>query len=263
MVAAAGGVDHAQLTELAAKAFGKLPSDGPSTAALVAAGPSHFTGSEVRIRDPDMDKLHFAVAFKGASWADPQGVALMVIQSLIGAWDKAAGAGSAASTALAQRAAVNGFADSYMAFNTNYHDAGLFGVYCTADPHKGVDDLAWSVMHELARLTYNVGADEVDRAKTALKASLLFAQDGPSGEGGGGRVGGGAWAGSGAAAARPHAPARSRAHLPPPSPFLRRGRGHWAPAARVRPPHPQGRALCTHRRRHARRAQGGGRALHL
>ena len=37
MVAAAGGVDHAQLTELAAKAFGKLPSDGPSTAALVAA----------------------------------------------------------------------------------------------------------------------------------------------------------------------------------------------------------------------------------
>ncbi len=34
----------------------------------------------MRIRDPDMPNIHFAVAFKGASWSDPDSVALMVMQ---------------------------------------------------------------------------------------------------------------------------------------------------------------------------------------
>lgn len=53
-----------------------------------------FTGSDVRIRDPDMPKLHFALAFKGAAWADPDAIPLMVIQALIGAWNKNGMAGA-------------------------------------------------------------------------------------------------------------------------------------------------------------------------
>ncbi len=49
--------------------------------------PAYFTGSDVRVRDPDLPKLHFAVAFKGASWTDPDAIPLMVIQSIIGAWN--------------------------------------------------------------------------------------------------------------------------------------------------------------------------------
>ncbi len=46
------------------------------------------------------------------------------------------------SSKLAQRVAVNGLCKNYMAFNTNYHDTGLFGFYATADPHhQAVDDL--------------------------------------------------------------------------------------------------------------------------
>ena len=46
---------------------------------------------------------------------------------------------------MAQRVAINNLADSYMAFNTNYHDTGLFGFYATADPkHQAVDDLVCS-----------------------------------------------------------------------------------------------------------------------
>ena len=43
--------------------------------------PAMFTGSEVRIRDPDMPTIEFAVAFKGASWTDPDSVPLMVMQA--------------------------------------------------------------------------------------------------------------------------------------------------------------------------------------
>ena len=42
--------------------------------------PFLWTGSDVRIREPDMPTIHFAVAFKGASWSDPDSVALMVMQ---------------------------------------------------------------------------------------------------------------------------------------------------------------------------------------
>jgi len=43
--------------------------------------PAYFTGSEVRIRDPDQATMQFAVAFKGASWTDPDSIPLMVMQA--------------------------------------------------------------------------------------------------------------------------------------------------------------------------------------
>ena len=49
-------------------------------ACLPLQDPFLWTGSDVRIRDPDMPNIHFAVAFKGASWSDPDSVALMVMQ---------------------------------------------------------------------------------------------------------------------------------------------------------------------------------------
>jgi hypothetical protein len=46
------------------------------------------------------------------------------------------------SSMLAQRVAINNLAQSYMAFNTNYHDTGLFGIYAVVDPKtQSVDDL--------------------------------------------------------------------------------------------------------------------------
>jgi mitochondrial-processing peptidase subunit beta len=47
----------------------------------------------VRIRDPDMSLLHFAVAFKGVSWADADSIPLMIMQQMLGGWNKNAGAG--------------------------------------------------------------------------------------------------------------------------------------------------------------------------
>lgn len=46
-----------------------------------------------------------------------------------GGWDKNSATGKHSSSALTQSVAIDGLADSFMAFNTNYHDTGLFGVY--------------------------------------------------------------------------------------------------------------------------------------
>ncbi|KAK9820399.1 hypothetical protein WJX72_009957 [[Myrmecia] bisecta] len=181
VVAGAGGVEHSQLVDLAGKAFAGLPTTPTTAADLVKKDPAIFTGSEVRIRDPDLPLVQFAVAFKGASWTDPDSIPLMVLQTIIGAWDKNAGAGANMSSMLAQRVAINGLANSYMAFNTNYHDIGLFGVYAVADKSADLSDLAWCISREMTRMCYNVGEEEVIRARNQLKATILFSQDGTSG----------------------------------------------------------------------------------
>lgn len=43
--------------------------------------------------DDDIPLAQFAVAFEGASWTDPDSVALMVMQSMLGSWTKHSGGG--------------------------------------------------------------------------------------------------------------------------------------------------------------------------
>ena len=48
---------------------------------------------QVRIIDDDLPLAQFAVAFEGASWTDPDSIALMVIKLMLGSWNKKAGGG--------------------------------------------------------------------------------------------------------------------------------------------------------------------------
>lgn len=182
VVAAAGAVDHAALVASVEKAFGRVPAGGTSAASLVAADPAKFTGSEVRLRDPDLPLVHLAIAFRGASWTDADSIPLMVMQTMLGSWDKNSSAGGEMGSQLAHTVASNGLARSFMGFNTNYHDTGLFGVYATADPKESdMEDLCWTIMRNITKMCYDVNEVDVARAKNQLKASMLFAQDGTTG----------------------------------------------------------------------------------
>ena len=48
--------------------------------------PYRFTGSYVHDRFPDATDCCMAVAFKGASWTDPDSIPLMVMQTMLGEW---------------------------------------------------------------------------------------------------------------------------------------------------------------------------------
>jgi hypothetical protein len=39
-------------------------------------------------RHPDQQQCCMAVAFKGAAWTDPDSVPLMVMQTMLGGWDR-------------------------------------------------------------------------------------------------------------------------------------------------------------------------------
>ncbi|KAG8384632.1 hypothetical protein BUALT_Bualt04G0138100 [Buddleja alternifolia] len=179
VVAASGAVKHEDIVEQVKKLFTKLSTDPTTTSDLVAKEPAIFTGSEIRMLDDDIPLAQFAVAFEGASWTDPDSIALMVMQSMLGSWNKNAGGGKHMGSELAQRVGINEIAESMMAFNTNYKDTGLFGVYAVAKPDC-LDDLAYAIMYEVTKLCYRVSEADVIRARNQLKSSLLLHIDGTS-----------------------------------------------------------------------------------
>ncbi|CAN8269812.1 unnamed protein product [Cochlearia groenlandica] len=179
VIAAAGAVKHEEVVEQVKKLFTKLSSDPTTTCQLVAKEPATFTGSEVRMIDDDLPLAQFAVAFEGASWTDPDSVSLMVMQTMLGSWNKNVGGGKHMGSDLTQRVAINEIAESIMAFNTNYKDTGLFGVYAVAKADC-LDDLSYAIMNEVTKLAYRVSDDDVTRARNQLKSSLLLHMDGTS-----------------------------------------------------------------------------------
>ncbi|KAH9616072.1 hypothetical protein KSS87_019472 [Heliosperma pusillum] len=179
VIAASGAVKHEDVVAKVQKYFTKLSTDPTTASQLVAQEPASFTGSEVRMLDDDVELAQFAIAFSGASYTDPDSVALMVMQSMLGAWDKNSGGGKHAGSGLVQTVSINEIAESIMAFNTNYRDTGLFGVYAVAKPDC-LDDLAFAIMHEISKMCYRVSDDDVTRACNQLKSSLLLHIDGTS-----------------------------------------------------------------------------------
>lgn len=177
VVSAAGAVKHEEVVNLVRSLFTNFSRDPTTADQLVMAKPAIFTACEVRVDDEAMPLAHLAVALEGASWTDSNSIPLMVIQTLIGSWNKTVGVGNCSGSALARRVSTEDLAESMMAFNTNYRDTGLFGIYCTTTPDR-LHGLSCAVMQEIKRLAYQVSETEVIRAKNQLKSCLLLHIDG-------------------------------------------------------------------------------------
>uniref|UniRef100_A0A7S0STA1 mitochondrial processing peptidase n=1 Tax=Chromulina nebulosa TaxID=96789 RepID=A0A7S0STA1_9STRA len=175
VIAGAGAIDHKQLVELTDKYFNKLPSKSSNSLSTIYE-PAIFTGSDKRIRFDSMSEAHVALAFQGASWTSEYAFPLMLIQTILGSWDRTSAVGKNSASKLARDIAEGEFAHSFVTFNTCYKDTGLFGVYLVAPDNK-LDDLMWYTMDNLVRLCHEVTDEEVERAKVQLKANLLTQLD--------------------------------------------------------------------------------------
>lgn len=175
VIAAAGAVDHKQLTDLTQQHFGGLATSSKDVATSHFE-PAVFTGSDKRIRYDSMGEAHVALAFQGASWTSEYSFPLMLMQTLLGSWDRSSASGRNISSKLATDISEGQLAHSYMTFNTCYKDTGLFGVYLVTPDNK-LEDAVWSTLDHMVRLCHNVTDQEVERAKTQLKANMLMQLD--------------------------------------------------------------------------------------
>lgn len=179
VVAGAGAVDHKQLADLTQKHFGGIPT-APKNGKLVTMEPAVFTGSDKLIRFDSMKEAHVALAFEGASWSSEFAFPLMVIQTILGSWDRSGPSGGNIASRLAQDFAIKDSVQSFMTFNTCYKDTGLFGVYAVAD-EKSLEEMTYRLTFNITRMCHEVTDEEVARAKNQLKANMLIQMDNFSG----------------------------------------------------------------------------------
>eukprot|EP00186_Timspurckia_oligopyrenoides_P003637 CAMPEP_0182449328 /NCGR_PEP_ID=MMETSP1172-20130603/33433_1 /TAXON_ID=708627 /ORGANISM="Timspurckia oligopyrenoides, Strain CCMP3278" /LENGTH=492 /DNA_ID=CAMNT_0024646559 /DNA_START=22 /DNA_END=1497 /DNA_ORIENTATION=+ len=178
----AGDIEHEELVKLGEKFFGNMPAApvAQSAVELCNQDPAFLTGSMVNIRNDDMPDAHLAVAFETCGWAHPDAPAFMVMQSLLGGWDRASAIGDVTSNKLA--AAMNATTDAhrYVTFNTSYTDTGLFGVYAVGDG-LDLDEVAYAMMTHMIGPSSEVDESALEIAKQALKTSLLSNLEGTTG----------------------------------------------------------------------------------
>lgn len=178
VISGAGAIDHSELCNLAGEHFGDLPT-APKGGVEVAMDPAVFTGSDVRIKFDSDNNAHIALAFEGASWTSEYAFPLMLLQTMLGSYDRTSGLGKNVASKMCQEVAEHELAHSISTFNTCYKDTGLFGIYAVAPDNK-LDDLMWYVMGNLVRMVHNPSDEEVERAKVNLKATMLMGLDGNS-----------------------------------------------------------------------------------
>lgn len=175
-LAAAGGVDHAELVKLAEKHFGDMQTTNVSEVEYPAA---RYSGSTMNNRDDAMGLAHVALAVEGCSWTNPDYFAMMIANTLIGNWNRAQGGGRTMPSAFARKVFEQKHPQSYMAFNTCYKDTGLFGVYGVCEPDEdAVRKFIGAIQSEWRRIFRSASPGEVQRAKNLLKTLLLAQCDG-------------------------------------------------------------------------------------
>ncbi|KAI9018072.1 peptidase family M16-domain-containing protein [Phycomyces nitens] len=174
----AGAVDHDLLVQLASSHFGQLPTVASAQTSKSATKQPKFTGSTVRFSDQTANLAHIAVAVEGASWTSPDYYPLLVMQSIIGSWDRTMGATGHLESGLSSVMHKHQLANSFMSFNTSYKDTGLWGIYLVSENKDRLDDVLLAVQNEWVRLSTAVTVNEIERAKQQLKAGLLLGLDG-------------------------------------------------------------------------------------
>jgi len=182
LVVAAGAVDHAEIVDLSSEFFGRVPRESQTNFA-VDFDPATFTPTEVRLpSSPEEEpRAHVALAYSGANWTSEYSTPVMVLQHMLGQWDRLnpAGGGVDSPYPLTRLlAAKKDVCHSYMHFNTCYKDAGLFGVYLVCPP-EGVEETIHTVVSHFAALSKDGGFDDHDvhRAKAQLKANIIAQLD--------------------------------------------------------------------------------------
>ena len=160
VLAAAGRVEHAALVDLALDKFGASASARPRGLEVARyAGGDH---RELR----DLEQVHLVIGFDGLSYDDEDFYALSVLSTLFG--------GGMSSRLFQEVREKRGLVYSIYSFSSSYSDGGFFGIYAGTGEAE-VEELLPVVAAEALALTKDVSAEEVQRARAQLKASVLMA----------------------------------------------------------------------------------------
>ncbi len=173
VIAAAGNVEHAQLVELAAQAFGSGDEGGARSTQAEAAQasqvedvPPHPAAPILVRRKKELEQAHLILASPFPSARDEDRYAASLLSSVIG---------GGTSSRLWQRVREErGLAYSVGAVGSHYTDAGIFQIYAGTSPEQLDEVLELSLAEMRKVLREPVGDEELQLVKDQAVSSILL-----------------------------------------------------------------------------------------
>lgn len=162
VLAAAGNITHTELVTLAEGHLSDIPPGTPEP--FVAS--SYGGGEHCEIRD--LEQIHFVMGFEGVPVGTDDYYALSVLSNLLG--------GGMSSRLFQEIRERRGLVYSIDTFMPAFSDGGVFGIYAGTGPDL-IDEFVPALCGEITRLAESLSEDEIARARTQLKSSLLMGME--------------------------------------------------------------------------------------
>jgi len=173
VVAAAGNLEHAAVVKLVKKALAAAGVDDDSATAPAPVRSetprSLLEGGGVAVVPRPSEQVNLVLGMPGVRRTDERRFALSVLNSALG--------GGMSSRLFQEIREKRGLAYSVYSYNSQYSDAGLFGVYAGCLPKK-VDDVLELCRIELQRACeQGITESELMRGKGQLRGSLVLGME--------------------------------------------------------------------------------------
>ncbi|SMO62893.1 M16 family metallopeptidase [Paracoccus laeviglucosivorans] len=167
IVAAAGAVDHDAILAQVQATFSHL-----AARPLTSREPARWQGAETR-RVKKLEQAHFALAFEGPGYLDPDFYAAQIWTSALG--------GGMSSRLFQKLREEKGLCYSIFAQSGFHDDTGMVTIYAGTSGDQ-IADLANLTVDEIRRSAEDMTEGEIARARAQLKAGLLMGLESPTGQ---------------------------------------------------------------------------------
>ncbi len=165
ILSAAGAVDHDAIVALAEDLFGGL-----KPRSTVEAEQGRFVSGERR-EVKALEQAHFAMAFEAPGYRDDDFYTAQIFSTAFG--------GGMSSRLFQEIREKRGLCYSIFSQIGSYSDTGLMTIYSGTSGSE-IGGLADLTVDELKRAAEDMSAEEIDRARTQMKAGLLMGLESPS-----------------------------------------------------------------------------------
>lgn len=164
VLSAAGAVDHDALVKAAEAMFGDM------TPGIVSDAPTaRFHGGESRTIKT-LEQAHMALAFESPAYGDAAIHAAQIYSTVLG--------GSMSSRLFQEIREKRGLCYTIFAQAGAYVDTGMMTIYAGTSPDS-MAGLAEITIDEMKRAAEDMRPDEIERARTQMKAGLLMGLESP------------------------------------------------------------------------------------
>jgi len=162
VISAAGNIDHDALVDRVSESFAGLPANQD-----FSPKPAAYKGNDHR-EMKDLEQAHFILGFQSISRLDDDHYTAQALSTILG--------GGMSSRLFQEVREKRGLVYSIFSFNSAYQDDGQFGIYAGTGPER-LDEIMPVICDEILKVTRDVREEEVQRAKTQLKSSLLIGRE--------------------------------------------------------------------------------------